>query len=201
MTDRTDNFNRADSTISLGTPSDGGSAWVAENGTWGIVSNQGYRVATDLTTQNASLEASVSNVEVQVTLSERPRGGPIARVADASNRLIANLDNTSNNLILYKIVAAVATQLGSTYSVTPADGDVVKIRADSANLITVYLNGTSRITATDAAGSSNTKHGIACYRAGAGVSAYFDSFSITAIVAFVANQPRVISQAIQASNW
>ncbi|HKQ22879.1 MAG TPA: hypothetical protein VJT81_00370, partial [Burkholderiales bacterium] len=40
ITGRTDNFNRGDTATAIGTPSDGGSAWLQLAGTWGIASNQ-----------------------------------------------------------------------------------------------------------------------------------------------------------------
>lgn len=42
---RTDTFNRADTNAGLGTPSDGGSAWIARFGTLGISGNAVYLVA------------------------------------------------------------------------------------------------------------------------------------------------------------
>src|SRR5438552_14788054 len=119
MTNRTDNFNRADSTTALGTPSDGGSDWIAINGTWGISSNQGYKVATDANSQRAVLESSVSNVDVQATLAGNATsggGGLVCRLADVNNLIVAAIG--ANNLVanIFKIVAGSATQLGSTYT-------------------------------------------------------------------------------------
>ena len=203
MTDRTDNFNRTDSTTSLGTPSDSGSAWVAQGGTWGILSNQGYKPLNSSSQQIATLESSVSNVEVQATFAVMPAtwgAGLNARAADNSNYLLLNANATL--IELYKVVAGAFTQLGTTFNGTLTAGDVLKLRVDSANLITAYQNGTSRVSATDAVGSANTKHGLRDYR-GAAASVSFDTFSITAIVsaAFIAQKPRVISQAIQSGIW
>ena len=178
MTNRTDNFDRANSTAALGTPSDGGSAWVAASGTWGISGNKGYPAASTTETV-AYLESSVTAVEVQATMSTGATwNGLMARCGGSwTNLLLLNAD-TAGTIKLYKYVSGSSTQLGSTYSGAVAAGDVLKLRVDSANLITAYQNGSSRTSATDSAGSTNTKHGFWCY----GTTApRWDDLSITEI--------------------
>lgn len=157
MGNRTDTFDRADGTI--GTPSDGGSAWV-DLGTqvWRIYSNTAGE-STSGATAGAYLEASDANVEVQATITTvGGSAGLSARIADNNNMLLVNIP--SGAWRLYKKVAGSFTQLGSTATVTTSTNDVVFLGVTSANAITVKQNGTSRITATDSAGSSNTKHGF-----------------------------------------
>src|SRR5688500_3275217 len=128
MTNRTDNFNRADTTNGIGTPSDAGSAWSQLSGTWGISSNRAYESAN--TGQAVCvLEASASNVEVQVTLvTLNVDPGLIARAADDSNYILLAVG--TNGFLLYKKVSGSFTQLDS-YVGTISAGAVIKLRVDS----------------------------------------------------------------------
>lgn len=186
MTNRTDAFTRADSITALGTPTDAGSAWVAAAGTWGISSNTGYKVATSSVFETAYLEASVTDVEVQATLSVLGTvkiGGLTARVASDTDFLLGYVDNSgaNTNAYVYKKVANTFTQLATSAAVTVAANDVMKLRIDSANQLTFYQNGVSIVTGNDSAGSTNTKGGLMGYAAGIGGAMQFDDFSITAI--------------------
>lgn len=177
MTDRADDFNRADSTSSLGTPSDGGSSWVAAAGTWGINSNRGYLATSSGGQETAYLESSVADVDVQVTLAVSGSDyGVCARLTDASNNLIGIRSGASDYRI-YKRVAGSFTQLGSTVAVTSANGDVMKFTANGSSL-TLYQNGVSKVTATDSFNNTATKHGL---RSNADTTTRFDDFSITGI--------------------
>lgn len=181
MTDRVDNFNRADSASSLGTPSDGGSAWVPNSGAWGISGNAGYNPGS--TAQGtAILEASISDADVQVTLSTigaTSDSGICCRSSDDSNNIVTAANVVSTFYKAFKRVAGSFTQLGSTYTATPVSGDVVRCNANGSNL-TIYVNAVSRITATDSFNSTATKHGL---RANADILTRFDTFSITALSA------------------
>lgn len=88
MGNRSDNFNRADG--SLGTPSDGGSAWESISNI-SISSNQ---ASAGGTLAFAALEASTNRVDVQVTLTSIPVGssqGAVARAADDGNFFLASV--------------------------------------------------------------------------------------------------------------
>jgi hypothetical protein len=171
---RSDNFNRADTTSAIGTPSDAGSAWVQQSGTWGISSNQAYESASTVQA-SCVLEANAANVSVQATIATLSAAvGIVARAADDNNYLVATIVPTQ--AILYKRVAGSFIQLGATFVGAFSNGDVIKLVVDSGNNITVYQNGVSIITATDSAGSTNTKHGL---RANADLTSRFDNFSIT----------------------
>jgi hypothetical protein len=175
MTNRTDNFNRGDTSSAIGTPSDGGSNWVQLSGTWGIASNQGYESAA--TSQSACvLESSVNTVDVQVTLATVGlSGGVISRAADNNNYILAEY-NQFTQIRLFKNVAAAFTQLGSTVTSSFSNGDVIKLSSDGSDQHVYSQNGTPLITATDSAGSTNTKHGIRTHNAN---DVRFDTFSIT----------------------
>lgn len=205
MTNRTDSFDRADTTSAIGTPSDSGGAWTQDIGTWGITSNLGYKSANNNAVEFASLDSSSSNIEVQATItggSAAAYGGMAARVSNSSNLLFVemNVNGASGYLKLYRRVAAANTQIGSTYTGSLANGDVIKMRCDSANLITVYQNGVSRVSATESAGSTNTRHGLYVYS-----TAYrYNDFSITDIAAggaFIYKPSLIVSQAVKAGVW
>lgn len=173
MSSRSDNFNRADGAI--GTPSDGGSAWVQESGTWAISTNRAHESA--VTAQAVcSLQSSASIVDVQATMLEAGgldsgACGLVARVADDSNYLLYIPDGR-----LYKKVGGGFTLMAGFASTTISNGDVLKLSVDGSNLITGYNNGSSIISTTDSAGSTNTKHGIRTHNESGW---YFDTFSIT----------------------
>ena len=175
MSNRSDDFNRADSTTSLGTPSDGGSAWVATSGTWGLTSNKGYKVASFGTTQGAYLECSSTQGAVQATIELGSTQYPslTGRMVDDNNYIQCQIDTTA--LKAWKRVAGTWTQLGSTYTGTITTGDVISLTIDSSNNITVKQNGTTRVTTSSADHSSATKWGMLAYSTGP----RFDDWSFT----------------------
>ena len=174
MGNRTDDFNRADSSSSLGTPSDGGTGYTISSGTWGIASNQGRCVSS--TAQSiAYTEASAANADVQVTLTTISTDiGVVCRVVDSNNYILGTATGGSGYR-LYKRVAGSFTQLGSTSVNIPANGEVLKLTLNGSSL-TLYSNGVSRVAATDSAHSTATKHGL---RANSDTSSRFDDFSVT----------------------
>ena len=174
MTNRTDNFNRADSTTSLGTPSDSGSAWTTYQSTLGILSNTAYDVTHSLYGV-AGLESSISDCAVQVTCTAQGNMSCSARITDKNNFLTGGGDG-SGNLSIYKIVSGGFTQLGSA-SATQAAGDVFKFTVNGTAL-ELFLNGVSKVTASSNVGQTNTIHGIFDFLS---ASARFDDFSITAL--------------------
>lgn len=176
MTDRTDNFNRADSTTALGSPSDGGSAWVAVAGTLGIISNQGYRVDAG-GYGIAYLEASVADGTAQVTVAvfDALYNGVSCRVTSDQDWIAVLAYDVGNEIYLYKRVAGTYTQLGSTYAGAVAAGDVIALEF-SGSSYTVRQNGTSRVTATDSSHNTVTKHGLLSHSSG-GATSRFEDFS------------------------
>lgn len=183
MTNRTDNFNRTDTTNDIGTPSDAGSAWseVTVNAAWGIISNTGYE-SGGANQSICVLESSVANVQIQATQSTLGTdAGMIGREADDANYILCVTRTSGNTMQIYKKVTGTFTSL-ATFTGALASGDVLRLDCDSANLLAGYQNGTLRLSATDAAGSGNTKHGI---RNGAKAknNVRFDDFSITEIAA------------------
>lgn len=184
MTNRADNFNRSDRSLSGDTPSDGLGAWTI-TGTWTILGNNAYKSATFNTHQPMWLEASVANVEVQATNATLGNGGLVCRLSDSSNFIYARV-NAANNII-YKVVAGAFTQLGSTYTGSGSANDVWLLSADSSNNLLLKQNGTTRVTTSDSFNSSATKHGINDFS----TAARWDDFSITEIVGAAVSQKLV----------
>lgn len=175
MTNRTDNFNRADNSSSLGTPSDGGSAWIAHSGVWGIVNNKAH-LSNAATQAIASLSSGTSDVDIQITLSNLSGGqdiGLVGRVADDNNYILGAIG--ASDWKIYKKVSGSYTQVGSTVSGTPVNGDVVVLSL-SGTSVALKVNGVTKITGTVSELSTNTKHGI---RSNGYTPESFDDFSIT----------------------
>lgn len=175
MPNRVDNFNRADSAVSPGTPSDGlGGYSGASFGTWGISGNAAY-CATSTFHGVLFMETSLADVTVQATLTVAGSdSGICGRVVDTSNYIVAAANSTTG-IKLFKRVSGTFTQLGSTYVTPLANNDVLALRMDGSDL-TVFVNGVSIITATDAAFSTATMHGL---RANNDTAVRFEDLSIT----------------------
>lgn len=186
MTNRSDNFTGSNSADSISTgayhPSDGGSDWIVYHNTWGIDSNQCYQSGL-LFGDNLGigLQSSVANVAVQITNTVKPiAGSNIAvafRIADDNNFMVAYA--TSSDALFYKKVSGSYTQLATQAISGFADGDVYKVTADAANLLTFYRNGSPLVSVTDATHSTNTIHGL--FYSSNTNEQRFDDFSITAL--------------------
>lgn len=175
MTNRTDNFNRADNSSSLGTPSDGGSAWVAHSGVWGIVNNKAF-LSNGATQAIASLSSGTSDVDIQISLSNLTGGqdiGLVGRVADDNNYILGAIG--ASDWKIYKKVSGSYTQVGSTVSGTPVNGDVVVLSL-SGTSVALKVNGVTKVSGTVSELSTNTRHGI---RSNGYTPESFDDFSIT----------------------
>jgi hypothetical protein len=179
VTGRSDDFNRANS-ATLGTPSDGGTAWVQlavfTSNTVGIISNQAAR--SDATTGAplyAVLESSLTDVTIQFTASAVVGATPsfVARAADKNNLVLCQY-NGSGNMEHYHIVAGSFSSVLDSTAFTPSSGDILTLTI-SGNNYTMKRNGSTVFTFTDSTNTSNTKHGIAVGNAGTRV----DDFSIT----------------------
>lgn len=184
MGNRSDNFDRANSNTALGTPSDGGTDWVAVSGTWGIDTNRGYNVSGG-GSEIAYLESSAANVETQVTAVVLGSEASIVhRLADVNNYIMLIYgDSVGGQFLIYKNVGGVLTEL-ATAAATFAANDVIKFRSNG-NTHTGYLNDVQKITVDDAAGSTNTKHGL---RVNGTSAPRFEDFSITDLDAVVASR-------------
>jgi hypothetical protein len=186
---RADTFNRADTSVALGTPSDSGSAWSELSGTWGIESNQARKVTASDGQHFAVLESNAADVEVQCTfpvLNATADAGVIVRCVDTSNYLLIAIRGAGGTrLELYSRVAGVETLITAGDGTNVTAGCVVKVSA-SGSTINVYVDGALALgpqTVSDL--TTATKHGIRAYLAASGSSTgtsgavRHDDFSIT----------------------
>jgi hypothetical protein len=158
---RSDNFDRANNASSIGNPSDGGSTWSADVGTWGITANRAYCPAENGTSHYVVLETSASNVKVKVKLNNPANCGIVARYADSQNFLRARAFTSPDQLQLYRATTAGGVvQIGSTEAVTYLGDDLLELWCESDNTISVYFNNVLKIQVTESSGSSNTKCGM-----------------------------------------
>ena len=174
MANRSDNFNRSYSATTLGTPSDGGAAWSAISGVWGVSENKAY-LANGASLAVAVLESSATDVDVQLTVSNLSGGqdiGVIARASDDNNYILGVVGGDVWRI--YKKVSGGYTSLGSA-SGTPANGDVVVLSV-SGTSVALKINGETKVTGTVSELAANTKHGI---YSNSYTPNSFDDFSIT----------------------
>lgn len=158
MANRSDNFNRADNSSAIGTPSDGGGGWTTTAGTWGILSNAIYRSAGS-SYSVAYLDAGVSTGVVSAKFTGLASSGIAMRIVDGSNFVWLQL--TGGLTYLWKRVSGSFTQLGSTFSGGFTTNDVFSLEVDASGNWIAKKNGTSIITATDNVHSTATGVGFA----------------------------------------
>lgn len=181
MSNRSDNFNRADTISALNTPSDGGSDWVITTNGYQIHSNQCQVKAT--IDNIAYLESSISDCDIQYTIAFADSGqnlGISARVLDLSNAILGSWGAASGNstgVSIIRFQAGGYTTLASDSAGVPATSDVMKLNCNGTS-ITLYQNGSSRLNTTSSFDQTETKHGIFSYNDN---TSLVDDFSITAL--------------------
>lgn len=169
MTTRTDTFDRANSTSSLGTPSDGGSAWTALSGTWGISSNQAYTSAA-ISDSLAVLDSGSADTTVGVTVATNSSNpGLIWRASDVNNLFL-----WTRSGIVYRKQSGSYTSLGTRSTFT--SGDVIEVDL-SGSTFTGWKNGVSwGADITSTFNQTATLHGL---RSDNNTGNRFDDFGIT----------------------
>lgn len=179
----TDDFNRADSTTTLGSATTG-HVWVPFTGTvWGISSNKAYIQNSAGSQTIAYVETGVADVTIEVTVNKSDatnsinRMGVAFRISDESNYLFAKFTG-SNQLAIFKVVAGSGTQLGTT-TVTFSNNSVLKVVL-SGNQISAYQNGLLKVgPLTESFNQTATKHGLVWEAGGQAITVCrWDDFSI-----------------------
>ena len=202
MANRTDTFNRTNG-AAIGTPSDAGSAWIQQSGTW-IISGSAGVGGTGAANESSGasqctcvLESSMADCDVQLTSMGSGSGQGICfRSTDDSNYLLLDL-GTSTVQVYSRIAGSFAT-VGSSASVTAGDQDIWKVTL-SGNNITVFQNGTLRITTSSTFNNTATLHGL---RTTSNNGLFYDNFSaVGAAAAFIAPLAFVHGQAVRRSNY
>lgn len=176
MTNRSDNFNR--NANPLGTPSDGGSDWIAYAGVFSTYANVRAHCSTGVANGATVLESNNANVIVQFKSvyngGYTDKQSLIIRGIDASNFNYCKIGTAGLQLV--KRVAGVNTNFASAYATAIAANDVIKITVDSLNVYNVYLNGVLVIgPVTESANATGTQHGLGATQ----TTITFDDFSIT----------------------
>ena len=152
---QTDTFTRADSASNLGSTSQG-QAWVQAGGVWGISSNKAVHNTDGGVNGNlATIDPGVGNLstlEAVITVPVNGNAGLAFRFIDVNNHLGIRIADSSNNLILFKVVSGTPTTLG-TYSTAINTATNYTIKASFTNdVIRVYFGGVLVIAYTLTAG-------------------------------------------------
>lgn len=189
-----DDFNRAD-TAGLGKMTSAPLvSWVQANAsTWAVSSNKA--INNDANTGTASerqayVETFSPNVTVKcdVTYSSTISSARlVVRYIDDNNYIMAlvyRYSSLSCSIALYKVIAGVTTQIGTSYnfSETPSSTHSLKVIADG-NYYNFYYDNIVRVSYTGTTGlETGTKHGIGVFKGTqAGFcdeGSQFDNFSI-----------------------
>lgn len=153
-----DTFTRADNAASLGNDEKTvPSAWTANTGVWGILTNRAYTAAATALA-NATMDAGVSDVIAQISIPVLPGAnacGMILRRVDANNYWVAQVSN--GNIFLTKYVAGAPTNVLGPFAAVA--GDAITVIADGTGW-TLRQNGVQKGTAVDAANQGGTQHGL-----------------------------------------
>jgi hypothetical protein len=149
---------------------------------WGITSGL-MQGATALGLQSVLTRNgfSAADCSVECVSAQLPDGGLVLRYQDQNNFYLLALSddsgaNPTQNLRLFKRVGGTFTQLGSPVDVTfTAGGSPHTFRLTiSGNNLTAYMDGVSKITATD---SATTAAGAVGMRANSNGGNFYDTFN------------------------
>ena len=159
-----DDFNRADSTTTLGSTPIGNKAWSYIGGgansalaRWGIKSNQAYSSAAygDIL---AVVDVGLASAVAKIDIKTRSDVGLVFRVQDENNFFMVWGDISAN---VYKVMKKIGGGYTTifTSAVAVVSGDKVEA-VTSGDTITVYVNNVQVWTGTDAALNTATRYGI-----------------------------------------
>ena len=131
------------------------SSWlITASGTADYASGGGINVA--------AVDAFANNGTLSVTLAafsgSNRHAGPAFRVQDADNHYFVHQSDPAEGIKLYKRVNGAASLIASGTYLYNA-GDVISVLLSDAN-ITVQVNGTTKITASDTTFQGETQHGL-----------------------------------------
>lgn len=175
MTNRADNFNRANNSSAVGTPSDAGSDWVELTSNCGILSN-GIYGAGGAATNLSYLETSESDGTVEITIGGASGGnyGLVFRLSDASNYWVFRLLPAIDLFQLGDFQAGSFTERDSAAQ-NPVAADVISV-VFSGTSISAKVNGIEVCSFTSSFNQSATKVGFVTY---GDIGELCDNFSFT----------------------
>lgn len=170
-----DDFNRANSTTTLGT-STSGHAWTNNAGTMGIISNEAYApTATQLNI--ATIDPLNADVTVSAKVSALASGqvlGLVFRYSTTTNYWRWRR-TTGNQLQLEKVVSGTPTAVGGLVGDIVA-GDTLKVVMNNHN-IELYVNNTFISAHTDSFNATATRCGLLTDNPSG--TTRFDDFSVS----------------------
>jgi hypothetical protein len=149
----TDTFNRADTTTSLGTTSDGLQAWTysgAGSSAFRVLSNQLLGIPQG-SRSFALVSAGTGVVNYTVVATQKiagaSNGGLVLRLTDGNNYYCAKATATGYE-IWRRVFGSNWDRISAAGTVVPAVGDVVEFSA-SGSALTLKVNGVTAATASD----------------------------------------------------
>ncbi|WP_285240052.1 hypothetical protein [Pseudarthrobacter sp. MEB009] len=179
-----DNFNRA-AGDAIGVTS-------AEKRPWKVAGTIGNPIWSITSTGGVALTAATSGLNVAVAdglatngtltvtakaLGTSRRGGLAFRYRDIDNHYAIYQAANTSTLNLHKRINGNTATVLATSTYTPSDGDVYQVVLNN-DTITVKVNGTTIITATDNAFTGETWHGL--YGSSQALSMVWDDASFVA---------------------
>lgn len=180
-----DDFNRADSTTSLGNTITPGTGYTVHNGTWGIITNKAYAVSEtssgSVLSERVSIDAGVTDFtyELDVTLGgSEADGGLMFRMQDVSNHLYVEISAGAVTLYTvtsgsYNIVQNVQLGISDNIGTT-----AIKI-VTAGNNVQVYRNAAVVINQTVSTFNTQTRIGFAVVSGpGFGAGVRFDNLKV-----------------------
>lgn len=175
----TDDFTNAGSTQDLGartgwTRVDGTNLDLKITGSGTALDSQGI----DETAYRCTSQASADHYSQAVWKDASSNVSPFlcVRVTDSNNWI--GVRANGGDWQLYKRDTGSFSNIGS-YTAASADGDVVKVRA-TGNSIVVSINGTDRITVTEAFNNTELRQGVVAH-AGSSMAPWIDDFEAGAV--------------------
>lgn len=165
VVDIQDDFNRADSSTSLGSTSVGSKAWTAHTGTWGILTGKaalydGSASQVNRATINSGTATGTVTGTFEDPSGQSPDCGFVVRSDGAGNEYLVQFKVGGAAVPqIFKGVGGSYTSLASGASVTVASGSVMTVEL-VGNTITVKDDGVTIVSVTDSTYPSNTRHGL-----------------------------------------
>ena len=156
---QSDSFDRANSTSTLGSASvvtNGFGSWTVYGATYGISSNQGYKVSAQ-TGSVAVVESYATDATVSLKFAVNTVNSKLVFRFVGYSSYLAVVNNTTNYLIIKRNLGTTTT-LG-TINVTPANGDVISV-ALSGSSITAKINGANSTTVTETLNMNESMYGF-----------------------------------------
>ncbi len=143
---------------------DTGAGWTVNSGPW-HVDGTGHAIPDfgDLAVARADASHAAATGAIDATFLDNALSeitGIIARASDINNYWLMNVRVSDNTVKLYKIVAGVASEL-ATAAFTPVVGTTYRLKLVTAgNVVTGYIDGVQKVTATDAFNNTATSWGF-----------------------------------------